>query len=105
LLFTFASREMLGIKLLTIGAAIEQEVVGPSEIDASPRPGRAGRQLANHDTIALTKLKEEMRLRQQRHAAGPRPAHEPMTPKIKMIVSYWYTDELGNQARFIKARD
>jgi hypothetical protein len=28
-----------------------------------------------------------------------------MTPHIKMIVSNWYTDELGNQARFIKARD
>jgi hypothetical protein len=24
---------------------------------------------------------------------------------IKMIVSNWYTDELGNQARLIKARD
>ena len=59
----------------------------------------------DHDTIALTKLKEEMRLRQRRHAAGPRPANEVMTPHIKMIVSNWYTDELGNQARFIKARD
>ena len=59
----------------------------------------------DHDTIALTKLKEEMRLRQPRHAAGPRPAHEVITPQIKMIVGSWYTDELGNQARFIKARD
>jgi hypothetical protein len=59
----------------------------------------------DHDTIALTKLKEEMRLRQQRHAAGPRSANEAMTPQIKMIVSNWYTDELGNQARIIKARD
>ena len=59
----------------------------------------------DHDTIALTKLKEEMRLRQRRHAAGPRPANEVMIPQIKMIVSNWYTDELGNQARFIKARD
>jgi hypothetical protein len=59
----------------------------------------------DYDTIALTKLKEEMRLRQQCHASGPRPAHEAMTPQIKMIVSNWYTDELGNQARFIKARD
>ena len=57
----------------------------------------------DHDTIALTKLKEEMRLRQRRHA--PRPANEAMTPQIKMIVGNWYTDELGNQARFIKARD
>ena len=59
----------------------------------------------DHDTIALTKLKEEMRLRQRRHAAGPRAANEAMTPQIKMVVSSWYTDELGNQARFIKARD
>ena len=59
----------------------------------------------DHDTMALMKLKEEMRLRQQRHAAGPRPASEAMTPQIKMIVSNWYTDEFGNQSRFIKARD
>jgi hypothetical protein len=59
----------------------------------------------DHDTIALTKLKEEMRLRQQRHKTGPRPANEAMTPQIKMIVSNWYIDELGNQSRIIKARD
>jgi hypothetical protein len=59
----------------------------------------------DHDTIALMKLKEVMRLRQQRHAAGPRPANEAMTPQIKMIVSNWYIDELGNQSRFITARD
>jgi hypothetical protein len=59
----------------------------------------------DHDTIALMKLKEEMRLRQQRYAAGPRPANEAMTPQIKMIVSNRYTDELGNKARIIKARD
>jgi len=64
-----------------------------------------GRDAMDYDTIALTKLKEEMRLRQQCHATGPRPAHEAMTPQIKMIVSNWYTDELGNQARFVKARD
>jgi len=58
-----------------------------------------------YDMSALTKLKEEMRLRQQRHATAPRPANEAMTPQIKMIVSNWYTDELGNQARFVKARD
>jgi len=59
----------------------------------------------DNDTIAVMKLKEEMRFRQQRHAAGPRPANEAMTPQIKMIVSNWYIDELGNQSRFIKARD
>jgi hypothetical protein len=30
----------------------------------------------DHDTIALMKLKEEMLPRQQRHAAGPRPADD-----------------------------
>ena len=59
----------------------------------------------DYDMSALTKLKEEMRLRQQRHATGRRPANEAMTPQIKMIVSNWYTDELGNQARVIKAHD
>ena len=37
----------------------------------------------DYDTIALTKLNEEMRLRQQCHASGPRPAHEAMTPADK----------------------
>ena len=59
----------------------------------------------DYDTSALRKLKEEMRFRQQRYAAGPRLANEAMTPQIKMIVSNWYIDELGNQSRFIKARD
>ena len=52
----------------------------------------------DHDTIDLMRLKEDMRLRQRRHSAGPRPAHEAMTPQITMI-------EHGNQARFITARD
>ena len=56
----------------------------------------------DYDMSALTKLKEEMRLRQQRHATGPRPANEAMTSQIKMIVSNWYTDEPGNRARFLK---
>jgi hypothetical protein len=59
-----------------------------------------GMDAMDYDTIALTKLKEEeMRLRQHR------PANEAMTPQIQMVVSNWYTDELGNQARFIKTRD
>ena len=57
-----------------------------------------------HDTSLLTRLKEEARLRQQ-HAAASRTANQAMTPQIKMIVSDWYTDELGNQARIIKAHD
>ena len=41
----------------------------------------------DYDTSALTKLREEMRLRQQRHAAGPRPATEAITPQIQMVVT------------------
>ena len=59
----------------------------------------------DHDTIDLMRLKKDMRLRQRRYAGGPRPANEAMTPQIKMIVSNWYIDEHGNQARFITARD
>jgi hypothetical protein len=56
----------------------------------------------DHDTSLLTRLKEEARLRQQ-HAAASRTANQAITLQIKMIVSDWYTDELGNQARIIKA--
>jgi hypothetical protein len=34
-----------------------------------------------------------------------RPNAQAMTPQIKMFVSDWFTDELGNKARIIKARD
>ena len=34
-----------------------------------------------------------------------RPNGQAMTPHIKMFVSGWFTDELGNKARIIKARD
>lgn len=56
------------------------------------------------DTSVLTRLKEEARHRHQ-NSADSRGANGAMSPKIKMIVSNWYTDELGNQARIIKARD
>jgi hypothetical protein len=59
----------------------------------------------DHDTSLLTRLKEEARLRQQQHAATSRSANQTTMPQIKMIVSDWYTDEIGNQARIIKARD
>ncbi|MGO9048091.1 MAG: hypothetical protein ACLQFW_14585 [Xanthobacteraceae bacterium] len=58
----------------------------------------------DHDASLLTRLKEQAHLRQQ-HATTSRSANDAMTPRIQMIVSNWYTDELGNQARFIKARD
>ena len=59
----------------------------------------------DHDALAETRLKEELRLRLRRCEAGPKPANEAMVPKIKMFVSNWYTDELGNQARVIRARE
>jgi hypothetical protein len=34
-----------------------------------------------------------------------RPNTQAMTPHIKMFVSDWYIDELGNKSRIIKARD
>ena len=51
-----------------------------------------------YDMSALTKLKEEMRLGSNARSWAAA-ANEAMTPQIKMIVSNWYTDELGNQAR------
>ena len=42
----------------------------------------------DYDMSALTKLREEMRLPQQRHATGARlSANEAITPQIQMIVS------------------
>jgi hypothetical protein len=56
----------------------------------------------DHDTSFLTKLKEEASLR-RRHLADSQNANAATCLKIKMIVSTWYTDELGNRARIIKA--
>jgi hypothetical protein len=58
----------------------------------------------DHDTSILTRLKEEAHLRHQ-NALDSRGANGAMGLKIKMSVSNWYTDELGNQTRIIKARD
>jgi hypothetical protein len=58
----------------------------------------------DHDTSALTRLKEEARLRHQ-NAADARESNRAMSLNIEMTVSNWYTDEFGNQARIIKARD
>jgi hypothetical protein len=65
---------------------------------------------------ALNKLRQEARRRRQaallreasrlrQHATMPRPHYEAPKPQIKMVVSEWYTDELGNQARIIKTHD
>jgi hypothetical protein len=59
----------------------------------------------DNDINVLTKLKQEMRPRQQHLAAGPRLGNESVTPQIKMFIGNWYTDELGNQSRIIKACD
>ena len=56
------------------------------------------------DTSVLTRLKEEARFRHQ-NAADSRDANGATNLKINMIVGNWYTDELGNQARIVKARD
>jgi hypothetical protein len=62
---------------------------------------------------ALSKLRQEAHSRRQaavpreigrlrRHTTAP---YEATKPQIRMIVSNWYTDEFGNQARIIKAHD
>jgi hypothetical protein len=56
------------------------------------------------DTTVLARLKEEARFRHQ-NAGDSRAANGTMSLKIEMIVGNWYTDELGNQARTVKARD
>jgi len=58
----------------------------------------------DNESESLTKLREEVRRRRQ-HTTAPRSTHEATMPQIKMIVSKWYIDELGNQARIIKAHD
>lgn len=58
----------------------------------------------DRDLIALMKLKEAKRRRHQKRRVTASPSlNEAMVPRIKMIVSNWYTDELGNRARIIKA--
>ncbi len=56
------------------------------------------------ETSVLTRLKEEARLRHQ-NAADSRDTNGAMSLRINMIIGNWYTDELGNQARTVKARD
>ena len=56
------------------------------------------------ETESLIKLREAVRRRRQ-HTEGRNTTYEATMPQIKMIVSNWYTDELGNQARIIKAGD
>jgi hypothetical protein len=55
------------------------------------------------ETESLIRLREVVRRGEQRSERLN--TYEATMPQIKMIVSNWYTDELGNRARIIKARD
>ena len=61
--------------------------------------GAGGYQMDYENPKAFTKP-EQVTLPPQR-----RPNTQAMTPHIKMFVSDWFTDELGNKARIIKACD
>jgi hypothetical protein len=58
----------------------------------------------NTEADSLMKLREEARVRRQ---TDRQRSHNPssLVPQIKMMASDWYSDELGNQTRFIKARE
>ena len=64
-----------------------------------PGLGAGGYQMDYENTKSFTKP-EQVTLPPQR-----RPNTQAMAPHIKMVVSDWYTDEFGNKARIIKARD
>jgi hypothetical protein len=56
------------------------------------------------ETESLTKLRETVR-RGRRHSERLNTTYEATMSQIEMIVTNWYTDELGNQARIVKAGD
>ena len=47
----------------------------------------------------LRKLREDASRRRKERTASSRTPNPTITPEIKMVVSEWYTDELGNRAR------
>ena len=49
----------------------------------------------------LRKLREDASRRRRERTASSRTPNPTITPEIKMVVSEWYTDELGNRARMI----
>ena len=49
----------------------------------------------------LRKLREDASRRRKERTASSRTPNPTITPEIKMVVSEWYTDELGNRARMI----
>ena len=58
----------------------------------------------NNESESLTKLREEA-CRRRQHTVALKSTYEATMPQIKMIASNRYTDELGNQARIIRAHD
>jgi hypothetical protein len=52
----------------------------------------------------LRQLRETVR-RGHQHSEKLHTTYEATMPQIKLIVSNWYTDELGNRARIIQASD
>jgi hypothetical protein len=57
----------------------------------------------NSEADSLMKLREARVRRQTDRQRSHNPSS--LLPQIKMMVSDWYTDELGNQTRFIKASE
>jgi hypothetical protein len=49
----------------------------------------------------LRKLREDASRRRKERTASSRTPNPTITPEIKMVVSEWYADELGNRARMI----
>jgi hypothetical protein len=49
----------------------------------------------------LRELRKEASLRRKQRTASPLSTNQATTLQIKMVVSQWYTDELGNRARMI----
>ena len=49
----------------------------------------------------LRKLREDASRRRKERTASSRTPNPTITPEIKMVVTEWYTDELGNRARMI----
>jgi hypothetical protein len=76
----------------------------PPPLGRIMRLGSVGGNAMNNQADSLTRLREEARLRRQM-ALQRSPNPSSLVPQIKMIVSDWYTDELGNQTRVIKARE
>jgi hypothetical protein len=58
----------------------------------------------DNEIETLRQLRETVRSGRQ-HSQKLHTIYEATMPQIKMIVSNWLTDELGNRARIIQASD